>query len=260
MVRCVRVRSRIATRPGSSCSVPSIDPLGRPSDRAFASIGDPCLRQRPALAARSARYGLASPPSPSTVRHIGPSDSNRVRRAFASGSVASRARTVSRWRVAAPTGTAVAAAPYRRATVARRRRRSGASTPTASADGRAPGVGSVSSNHSSVSRMFASARASSPRRPGRSSSSMATPNALRRPGSGGPACVSSHPSRPRAPRGCARRRRHRGLPATPRTTVLHLRCPSATEDTRRTAAPVTMRACRSNSSVAPRPSPGRSSC
>ena len=50
----------------------------RPTDATFASTGEPAIRHRSALDRRRRRYGLASPPSPSTTRQTGASASNRV--------------------------------------------------------------------------------------------------------------------------------------------------------------------------------------
>src|SRR4051794_1120154 len=156
-----------------------MDPSGSPSDVALASIGEPSADHRAALARRSARYGLALPPSPSTDRQTVSSARNRARRASASGSVASRARTVSRSIRSAPTVIAAAAAPYRRTTLARNRRTDASWETLALAVAAAPGAGSRSSSHATVPRMFSAARTSSPRSRDASTSANPVANARR---------------------------------------------------------------------------------
>ena len=222
----------------------------------MASIGEPCAAHRAALARSRRRYGLASPPSPSTTRQTGASASNSARRAAGSGlggEPAQYGQPVDRL-----------AADRDRAGRGRRiagRERPGR-VPTAGSSsrgpptvGRAPGVGSSSSSQASVAAHVREARASSPAAISGRDAVERRSNARRR------ARYRRASARVEPPAGSAGRPAARATTRSPNAASSSandrssLRCSCGAEDTRGRRRAVTMRPWRSTSSAARPPSP-----
>ena len=111
MVRRARARRRTATRRGSRGGHPR---ASRPAGRARPHSPRSASRRGASVPRWDGADGdtdWPSPPSPSTARQSGSMASNRRRRAAGSGSLASRARTVSRSSVSGPTRIELAASP-----------------------------------------------------------------------------------------------------------------------------------------------------